>query len=230
MTHPWQVVKMSFFFVETKSPTHCPSSPPSPKPLSHDTCCLSYCELIFCATSCIPTIYPSFSVFSSSFYITNSPLNSPLLCTPYPIPWPNRPHLPFRLEPVGNHIMPSSPFQPVPCRLSSYPCIICIISISNSTSSTHCVWNQSSLKHYYYPTCLSDSEGGTYLWCPEKQVCHQSCWPSSKNVMRQIAPSRHPEYIFDIIPCYGGWGSRWKTTQMENHSPTKYAINQFHSQ
>ena len=34
MTHPWQVVKMSFFFVETKSPTHCPSSLPSPEPLS----------------------------------------------------------------------------------------------------------------------------------------------------------------------------------------------------
>ena len=127
----------------------------------------------------IQTIYPSLSVFSSSFY---HKFTTPLLCMPYPTYWPAEgPHLPLGLGPVGNHIMPSDPFQPIPLLqvifIPLHQCIICIISISNSAPSTHHIQKQPSSKHYYYPTCcLSDPKGGTYLWCPEKQVCHWSCW------------------------------------------------------
>ena len=116
LTHPWWVVKMSFS-LQNKSPTHHPLPPPSPKPLSclfsphqkillwHLLPTLLWTNILchFLYSNCLSI----FSVFSSSFYY-NSPLNSPLLCTPYPIPWPNEPtegpHLPLRLGPVGNHI------------------------------------------------------------------------------------------------------------------------------
>src|ERR1700732_898722 len=66
------------------------------------------CDLVFKPSICL-------SVSSPACSITNLPLNTPLLCMPYPTHWPNRPteepHLPLRLGPVGNHIMPSSPFH-----------------------------------------------------------------------------------------------------------------------
>ena len=109
------------------------------------------------------------------FYL-NSPLSSPSVCMPYCIPWPKGPHLLLVPRPVGNCIIPFSPFQLV-CLLQLvlplYECILCIISITHSLLGTRHTQQWSSLTcHAYFRGCPCELP----IRDPEKQVCHRSHW------------------------------------------------------
>ena len=110
----------------------------------------------------------------------------------------------------GNHIMPLSPSLPIPL----LPVILIPLhplyhQHPDSFSSTHHMQQQLSLSSYYYPypsCCLTGLKGVTHLWCPEKQVCHRSCWPSCKIIIYNIwHPSRHTECLHNVILHYSDW-------------------------
>ena len=46
--------------------------------------------------------------------------------------------------------------------------------------------------------------------------------PSSKIVMRHMAPSRHPEHIFDVVSCYGDRSSRRRSTHPGPYHQTQH--------